>query len=512
MMTVLRRAALSALALGALAATAGAQQQAAAQCAIDEGKPNQVKDAGKSLAMAGLLGKPEERRKRAVEAIKLMTTAPEKITNPVGRNYMLGRALVLIATEPNAQQVVPRASIGYATDPTGNIDVLAAADSAFDAVEQAMPACKSETEQYRRAAYAPLANAAIQAFNAQQVDSAQAISQRAIMIDSDSPVSVYAYLVLGNAYLTKDDYANAIEAFSKLADVAKGDTSVADERRDALIKVPDLMVAQAEKLEGAAKTDMLNKAAARYLALTTEFPNEPELKLNLARVYAMSGDSTKAGQIYSDILANKEKYSDYQLFRAGEATARAEHWKEASQLFEAGLAKNQFFRDGLANLAITLLNSDQYDKMPPVLAKLIAVDPSNPDNFQLWAQYFRAKANAAKPAAEKKPPTDPAVKAYAAQNDSLLKYFKLYQESPVKLTVNLFSHDGTKHTLGGSVLNRSQQAKSYDVKIEFLDANGNVVSSATTKVDAVGPNESKAFRVQTEGAGIVAYRYAPLAS
>jgi hypothetical protein len=50
------------------------------------------------------------------------------------------------------------------------------------------------------------------------------------------------------------------------------------------------------------------------------------------------------------------------------------------------------------------------------------------------------------------------------------------------------------------------------VKFEFLDAAGNVVTAKEAAVGAVAGKKSKAFRVEVEGAGVVAYRYAPFGS
>ena len=41
-----------------------------------------------------------------------------------------------------------------------------------DVVEQAMPQCESETEQYRRVPYVSLVNQAVNLYNAKQIDSA----------------------------------------------------------------------------------------------------------------------------------------------------------------------------------------------------------------------------------------------------------------------------------------------------------------------------------------------------
>jgi hypothetical protein len=115
------------------------------------------------------------------------------------------------------------------------------------------------------------------------------------------------------------------------------------------------------------------------------------------------------------------------------------------------------------------------------------------------ASYYQERAKTEKNAAQKK-----------VLNDSLLKYFKEYSEPTVKVTFNLFSHDGPRHTLGGTIENLSAAAKSYTLKIDFLDNQGNVVASQEANVAAVEPKTSKPFRVSVEQDGVVAFKYAKI--
>src|SRR5437588_350439 len=76
------------------------------------------------------------------------------------------------------------------------IDLLAAADSAFGVVEALGAECAKVTDQYRRALYAPLVNAAVPLYNSQTpagIDSAMAVSRRALIIYRDRPLSYIAY-------------------------------------------------------------------------------------------------------------------------------------------------------------------------------------------------------------------------------------------------------------------------------------------------------------------------------
>lgn len=488
------------------------------KCEIDEKKPNQVKDAANALAKVALpIGKPEDKIKSIQQAVGLLSKDQDKIiaANALGRSYVLGRAYALYAELAMGQgrdsaMVVKRSAVGLLTEPEGTIDLVAAADEAFDAVEASNAACKDDTEEYRRRMYAPLVNGAVNLYNQQQLDSAGALVKRGLSVYDGYRLSYIAYNILGNVQQSKDQIDNAVDSFKKMASLMKGDTSQVDERKNVMLNVGQLIMAQAENLEGDAKKAKFSEASTYLETFLAEFPGDAKAQGALARAQIASGNSAAADKVFGDMVASPDKYSDGALFEAGVNAARANRAADAAALFNAGLKKNVASRDGLFNLAVTLQKLEKWNEVPSVLERLLVVDPENPENYQLWALYFQNEAKLKKEAAAKKPATSPEVKAYNAANDSLLKYFKRFSEAPVKLTVNLWAHDGNKHTLGGAVENLTDAEKSYSVTFEFLDGAGNVVASKAADVGAVAGKKSKSFRVEVEGAGVVAYRYKPI--
>ena len=472
-----------------------ARAQAAAKCEIDDGKPGQVKDARNALVTAGLIGKPEEKKKQITKAVGLLTTQ-QAASNPVGKNWLLGRALVTLAAMPDQPTMTTKAALGYTGAPQEQIDIVLAADSAFDVVEQAMPQCESETEQYRRVPYVPLVNQAVNLYNAKQIDSAVTLAERALVIYPKSPV---AYNVIGNARQGKDDIPGAVDAFKKMLVAIGTDTAYAEEKKQVMLNIGQLLAAQADAAEGAKKQELAKQAAEAYQAYLKEYPGDAGAQSGLARVQLLAGDSAAANKIYSDMLSKPDQYTDMQLLEAGVNAARADRAKEAAQLFEAGLKKNPFYRDGLFNLAVTYLSSDQLDKLPPVLDRLISVDPNNPENYRVFVNYYQDKVKLEKNTAAKK-----------ALSDSVLKYYKLFSEPTVKVTFNLFSHDGAKSTLAGTIENLSTAAKTYTLKVDFLDKSGQTVVTQEATVGAVDPKQSKPFRITVEKEGVTAFKYAPL--
>jgi tetratricopeptide (TPR) repeat protein len=502
------RNAIGAVFAALFATSAGAQ--AGAKCEIDEGRPRQVKDAANAVVKAELIGKPEDKLKNLQSAVKTLSQNWDKIDNPVARDFVYGKALVNLAILPNGQEVITRQTAGFATAPEGTIDLLLAADSAFDAVEAAMPQCVEETEAYRRRAAAPLLDRAVNAYNARALDSALMLSERSLVVYDKYRYSHIAYNVMGNVKQTNNDVPGAIDAFQKMVVLMAQDTSQVNERKNVTMSLVSMMSSHAETLEGEEKTKFLNNAASLLEAHIKEFPSEARAEAELARIKMLAGDSTLANALFARMAAEPDRYSYQDLFEGGVAAFRSGKKAEAIALFDAGLKKNPYYRDGLFNLATILDQAQEHDRMPPVLETLQIVDPENPEVYQLWALYYRKKAEVARDAAKGKPQTAPEVKAFAAVNDSLLKYFNRYNEAPVRVAFTLFAHDGDKHTLGGTVENKGKESKSYTLKFDFLNAQGQTVTSKEAVVDAIEAGRSKSFRLEVEGAGIIAFKYAPL--
>src|SRR5215213_3469935 len=137
------RFALGLVALGAAAAgSAGAQVARGKGCSINDASPNQINSGKTYLSKAmSAKGAADEKPKHLRDAIAAVEKAGPN-DNPLGKNWILGRALVWRTMLPGQNQmVIPRSEVGYTTNPTGTIDILMAADSAFRYVEENAPQC-----------------------------------------------------------------------------------------------------------------------------------------------------------------------------------------------------------------------------------------------------------------------------------------------------------------------------------------------------------------------------------
>jgi tetratricopeptide (TPR) repeat protein len=381
------RIALPAFMTAALAATAGAQQKA---CEIDEGSPNQVTRAMFNLQVAQSSGKPEDAAKQLRDAIKVLGEA-DKTKNPVGRNMVFGRALVLWLGQPSMTSgIATRSALGFVTDPTGTYDIIAGIDSAFSVVEASNPECAAQTAPWRQQkGWVDLVNHAVELGNsADKGDSAAIVAKRSVMLYKNAP---YAYIVLAKVSAEKNQPKDAI-GYYKLAIAYAKDTSLADTRRQLQAQLGAYAADLSEVASGEEKAGYAAEAKTAYEALAkdpgTKFADAA--RGGMARLATMSGDTTAIKATYADQLANPGAFSYASIMNAAVTAARAGQTHDAMKLFEAAKNVNPYHRDVLYNLARLYLLDSAYVKGIATARQVIAVDPSNPDNYQLLVLAYSA--------------------------------------------------------------------------------------------------------------------------
>lgn len=537
-MTVMGQKLVPALLLAGVAATAGAQSKA---CDIDESTPQQVTRAVLQIQIAQQSAKPEDAAKQLQGAIKLLHDG-DVTKNPVGRAYELGRTLVMFTTQPSVQNgMTTRGALGYTDNPTAAYDLYAGIDSAFTTVEASNPDCATQTAPWRQQKpWVDLVNRAIESANADKMDSAVYLANRSLLLSKSAP---YAYYVLAIDAQKKEKIGDAITQY-KAGIAAAKDSAQADFRRQMQLALGNLAADAAEQANGAEKTTYMNEAKAAFTALAadpgTKFAEAA--RSGQARLATASGDTSAIKATYAEALANPGAFNYASLMSAAVTAAKANQNKDAIKLFEAARATNPYHRDALYNLSRLYMLDSAYSMGIPVAQQLVKVDPANPDNYQLLAIAYAAQQKAyntksrmydstakalgrragdpkTKPAAQKAAIDSAArvqklINAYGDSSkvmlDSALKYQTMMTSVPARVQFNEFTPGDNKVTLGGQVTNQTEAARSFTLKIDFLDKGGNVVSSQTVDVPAVDPKRSKPFKAEGTGAGIVAFRYAPI--
>lgn len=431
------------------------------------------------------------------DVLRLVETGND---NPTARNYLRGEAYVLYLMQPNMAAVVPRSSLGLTTNPTGTIDLFAAADSSFTIVEQASPECAALITQWRQQKpWLTALNGAISALNAGKLDSAEILAKRSLVLDRHAP---YAYSVLGSVAQNQKNWAAANDYWKQALAAAGTDTTYADVRAKTMYQMAALASDKADAATGAAK-----RAAAReaikpwqaYAAAATDDLMLADAIDNTARMYVDAGDSVSVPGVYAPLLANPSKYGEQSLIHAGVVATHNGHHADAIKLFEAALAQNPYSRDALNNLAATYIQNNEATKAFPMIDKLIALDPSNPDNPLLYAFAYQGLYKGTKDK-----------KLQKTYTDSLVYFNNKSENAKVKLGVNEFTRRATETFLVGSIENRDKTPKTYALTVEFLDKSGNVVDTQNVSVGPVAPKASGTFRVKSDKGGVYGYRYKPL--
>jgi tetratricopeptide (TPR) repeat protein len=420
--------------------------------------------------------------------------------NPTARNYLRGEAYIVYLMQPNAQAVVQRGILGMTTNPTATIDLYAAADSAFSIVEKASPECVPVIAQWRQQKpWLNALNGAINALNTGQLDSAEMLAKRSLVLDRHAP---YAYSVLGSIAQQRKNSAAATDYWKQALAAAGTDTIYTDVRTKVLYEIASAGSDKADATSGAAK-----RAAAKdaikpwqdYIAVANNDLLLADAIDNVSRMYYDSGDSVSIPSVYAALLANPSKYGEISLVHAGVVATRNGHQADAQKLFDAALAQNPYSRDAINNLAATYIQNNQFPKAFPLIDKLVSLDPSNPDNQLLYAFAYQGLYKGTKDK-----------KLQKIYTDSLVYFNNKSENMPVKLAVTEFTRRPDQTLLAGTIENRGTTPKTYTVNVEILDKAGTVISTETATVGPVAPKKSGAFKITSAKGGAYGYRYKPV--
>jgi tetratricopeptide (TPR) repeat protein len=518
---------------------AGAQATPEKACEIDEGRPTQVGRALLAVQVASSSQDPANAGKQLMNAVKGLTENAERMQNPVGRNLVLGKALVLWSIQPSVELVTKRGPLGYTSNPEGMIDLAAAIDTAFKVVEAANPECIPETARWRgQKAWVGLVNTAIEKMNADDQDAAEAAANKAILLN---PYGPYGYVVLANVMQKRGKGTDAMALYKKSIEMAAKDTAYDDIRRQSMAYLGNLAADSAEMAsDAAARRPYMDAARGAFEQILadkgSDIKDKDMARSGLCRVAIVSGDTASLRTTYREQMSAPAGFQYTEVMNAGVCFARAEMIPEATVLFRAAYEKNPYHRDALSNLAIMLLRADKHLEALPLAERLVEVEPNNQENLQLLVLANAGLAKAARDtrlAATKTAPatktttkgkapatkTPAAPRLSAAAQDSLFKIEKQYTDAAVsanekreklviKVALTDFTTSDTRATVAGSVTNQGTTAKPVTVKIDFLDATGKVLATKEQALGEVAAGRSQRFSVtHTPGKDVAAFKY-----
>ena len=414
-----------------------------------------------------------------------------------GRDFLLAYALLQqSANDVTKQTVGPRSSFGYKDNGSGQIDILATADTLMNAMVKAKPACAKRADDMRLQAYAPITNASMQALNSGNYGAADTLSQRAEQIMKTSP---YVYSVIGGVAIQKKDYPAAMQAYQQVVTLSGSDTNLRRLKNQGMYNMAVVSETMAEGATGPDKKAKSDSAVAAWRAYVAANPSDMNGQAGLTHALQASGDSAAAGQLYADMLANPDKFTSIQLFQAGAAARQGGQFDAGYKLTQLGLNKNPYYRDGLLYVVSTDFNNGKSDSLILRIKRLISIDPNSPDDYRLLVGAYQLM---------QKQSTDPKVKK--AYGDSVVAVYPKYHDPKVKVSVTKLAILGDSMTVGGQVMNLTTTAQTYNLKLSFIDARGTVISTKDLPPLSVPASSASPFEAVASAPGAVSYKYAPL--
>ncbi len=506
-------------ALAALVACAGALGAQAPKCELPMQAHPRLLTAG--LQFNGVFkatAKPEEKVKALQAVVKTLTDDVLGMPAPMqpSRNFLLAQALLVWLDQPGTGLTEPRGKLGYTADPTGTMDITYALDSAFSSIRTSKPECSDSLKLYTNGLWGQLINKAVTFTNSQQLDSAEIYARRSMLFDKKQ---YYAYNIMANIALVKEDTASMIEWFGKTAEVTASatDTSSLKVRDNMLQNLASVFTSRASGATGAKKDSLTQMALATYKKYLGHYPNDLTTKLRMMRLSGVQLDSLAAARFVDTVLAGVNAVSDGQLTDAGSELTKNKLYSAGLRLFDAALKKNPFSRDGLYNSAVALNNLERFDEIRPYFQRLRELDPNNAGIYQLAKNVQASRKLAIQTAANKgvKPKAGQTIMLNPAQqakikvfNDSLVYYTQLIQNMNPTVDVRNFTMGETSAKFGAVLqVPPDKPAASYSIIVEFLNTTGAAVATRTHQTKQIAPGGFESISVEGEGKGITGFRY-----
>ncbi|HXV85921.1 MAG TPA: tetratricopeptide repeat protein, partial [Gemmatimonadales bacterium] len=419
---------------------------------------------------------------------------------------------------------------------------VAGADSAFDRVEVMAPSCLSDTEQYRQAMWARVANQGIEGLRDGDLERAKDRFAFANAVYAKDPTT---YFYLGTVFATEDNADSALVYFREAAQRAVGDTAFAEIREKSVQNLARIY----EVVEN------WDSATAYFRSYQQIRPDDSEATLGLARALTASGDTAGAEAVYDGILANPASTEPTDLFRIGVALFRSDRPAKAARAFEAGLERAPLHRNGLFNLTNAYFSMAQAASgesarthataMLGTARRLLDIDPASAQIMRLMAAGYQLRGQGDSTdiwlRRADNLPFDVDIQAAQAIEGGFYVAGSITAAAPGALTAvqDSLGRDSTRleslrqQLRGGSIpAAQRQQAQQRQTTLErrvndlrtrmdrlkapvavpalvfeFLDAQGQVITSETVAAQSAEPRARKQFELRPTGEGIVAFRY-----
>lgn len=224
-------------------------------------------------------------------------------------------------------------------------------------------------------------------------------------------------------------------------------------------------------------------AYGRYL---DEYPDDTEAALRLLRRYSLLGHTDGMDRMIGR-LAAMDSLDLTELNQAGTAIFNDGHPERAIRLLDLAVERNPYLQAPLTTLARSYYQLGDGEQLTRTVARLLEIDPLNPQTMRLMAAAWDLAGNA----------------------DSVAKYVALADTGlGLGVTITQFIPSPVSSTINGSVMNMSTSpSQPAMLEFEFLDTEGTVLGSATVDVPALDAKRRHAFTAEVAVPRAAAWRY-----
>ena len=364
-------------------------------------------------------------------------------------------------------------------------DDAAGVDTAFARAERLAPRCAEDISYYRQMVWVPLINAAVDSLQAGAFEGAKRTLRWANRLDPSDPVGFY---YLARIFASEGETDSAFLYLKRVAQMEPTDSTREKNLEDAVESIALLHHSLEE----------WDSSLVWHERLGEIDPDNPEALARLAESHAKTGNEDRALELYEGVFAGADAMDSYALFGVGEQLYLSERFVLAARAFEMGLGKNPFSRQGLYNLVScyramaedkVLSSAERKDaatKMEEAAKHLVEVDPQSQEALGLLAA------------------------AYQVQLRERATDRMVVRMNRLKFDITVFfaePSDGGYMVQGRFRNLRDSETMVPTITFEFLDGEGNVVTTDTAGGESLAGRDSMNFAVSGQGASILAYRY-----
>ena len=332
-------------------------------------------------------------------------------------------------------------------------------------LEKAGEGCAQRAEQIRFQAWANLYNQAIQAYNGGNQDRALKKFEQANSIYDDARSLVNA----ATLHEQQGNQSRAMELYSRALETG----GEAQQMRTALTKLASTRLSQGDTAA----------AMEQYQQYLSNNPDDVSVQATYAQTLAQTGQSDSAQAIFSG-LVDQGDLSFEEWSQVGVGLYQASNYEQSIEAFRSAREMRPLNKETMENLLSAYSQAEMWDQIPSLADTVIDWYPYDSKNYR------------------------PAVRAYdnMKQPKEAQKLLTELQNLPIQVTRLGMTPQGM---VQGQFQTTSASAAGQQITIpfEFLDSQGNVVTTHEFTTTLPGEGETATIEFQVDASDLASFRY-----